>query len=889
MSAGCVSSPGRGLPPWIDPATVRPTLEEIFLGPPIHGTPPLLDSVSADGDWCLARWSPPSEDDRKDEDDEKDEDGEAELRLFDLRDASAPPGTGTPLRLLLPGGFDEESVEKRLETAWSRHGRLLAVARENEVFVVDPARGKSGLLVAWELAEESEDEEEEEEQPAEEGEESSEPPEEKERKLGQVRRLSFAPDDGALRISDGSELFEAALPASGVPLTQATLADLRWASETLHDREREFEWSRDLAVVFGADPPPREGAQVLHRLADRAVTLEGMGAIEDLDDEALSPDGRFVFAAELDRSGDPEPTLVPDYLTERVSTREARRKLADDRPTPTKPWMWDTTSGERSAVLPRVENGDGEEGLWWWRFVGWAPQPDPDSPARFAFERRTEDFRRLELWCWSEGESRMLHAEEDPRWVGGPSRTSRWTPDGARLVFGSETTATSTTPGRAQLFVVGLAGAPARQLTAVAGEVSRYSVLDGGAVLFTYSGEDPAQRHLGLVPAATVAGESSAAPLLFATPPGTSRSARGSRAGKRPVFRHEELLRPAELWVVDESGARRLTDTVPAAFDDVDWILPERITLRSPDGVDVHAHVYLPPWVTLESPGRRRAAIVFVHGAGYLQNVTESMTSYPLNALFHSRLASMGYAVIDVDYRGSAGYGNRFRTDVQYHLGGKDLDDIHLVVDALVEGGLVDAERVGIYGGSYGGFMALMALFTAPERWSCGAALRSVTDWRTYSPGYTQPRLGRPSTHAEAYERSSPIDHAEKLEDPLLILHGMVDSNVFAQDSIRLIEELIDNKLDFDAMLYPSQGHSFRDGEHWLDEYRRIERFLLEHLGPPVIVHGRRDVYYWHEGAWVFDHDDDDGGDGGGQGFSTTVGGSNDQGSPGGGGRGRDV
>jgi len=147
---------------------------------------------------------------------------------------------------------------------------------------------------------------------------------------------------------------------------------------------------------------------------------------------------------------------------------------------------------------------------------------------------------------------------------------------------------------------------------------------------------------------------------------------------------------------------------------------------------------------------------------------------------------------------------------------------------------VVDGERVGIYGGSYGGFMALMALFTAPDRWAVGAALRSVTDWRTYHPTYTQPRLGRPSTDADAYARSSPIDLVKGVKHPVLILHGMVDSNVFAQDSIRLIQKLIDQGSEFDAMLYPSQGHGFTDGRCWLDEYRRIERYLLDHLGPPL-------------------------------------------------------
>jgi dipeptidyl aminopeptidase/acylaminoacyl peptidase len=126
-----------------------------------------------------------------------------------------------------------------------------------------------------------------------------------------------------------------------------------------------------------------------------------------------------------------------------------------------------------------------------------------------------------------------------------------------------------------------------------------------------------------------------------------------------------------------------------------------------------------------------------------------------------------------------------------------------------------------------------MALFTEPGRWRCGAALRSVTDWRSYHPSYTQPRLGRPSQDEAVYARSSPIDHAEGLADPLLLLHGMQDSNVFVQDTVRLVERLIDLGKDFDVVLYPSQDHAFSDGRHWLDEYRRIEALFHRHLGDP--------------------------------------------------------
>jgi dipeptidyl aminopeptidase/acylaminoacyl peptidase len=142
---------------------------------------------------------------------------------------------------------------------------------------------------------------------------------------------------------------------------------------------------------------------------------------------------------------------------------------------------------------------------------------------------------------------------------------------------------------------------------------------------------------------------------------------------------------------------------------------------------------------------------------------------------------------------------------------------------------------VGVYGGSYGGFLTLMCLARYPDEFSAGAALRSVTDWRTYHAGYTNPRLGHPEHDAENYARSSPIDLIADIQDPVLMLHGLKDSNVFAQDSIRFIEELIQLGKEFDAMLYPSQGHGFTDPASWIDEYGRIERFMDRHVrdAPP--------------------------------------------------------
>src|SRR5690606_25189161 len=126
-----------------------------------------------------------------------------------------------------------------------------------------------------------------------------------------------------------------------------------------------------------------------------------------------------------------------------------------------------------------------------------------------------------------------------------------------------------------------------------------------------------------------------------------------------------------------------------------------------------------------------------VHGAGYLQNVHRGWSSYFREYMFHNLLTDLGYTVLNVDYRGSAGYGRDWRTAIYRHMGGRDLGDYIDASQYLAEAHGIPPERVFIYGGSYGGFLTLMALFTAPEHFGGGAALRSVTDWAHYNHTYT--------------------------------------------------------------------------------------------------------------------------------------------------------
>lgn len=272
----------------------------------------------------------------------------------------------------------------------------------------------------------------------------------------------------------------------------------------------------------------------------------------------------------------------------------------------------------------------------------------------------------------------------------------------------------------------------------------------------------------------------------------------------------------------------QLTRSPTPAWLAVPWLEPEIVWIPASDGVRVPARIYRPSDLGAAPNG---AAVIFVHGAGYLHNVHRYWSSYYREYMFHHLLARRGFVVLDLDYRGSAGYGRDWRTAIYRHMGGRDLQD---QVDASrwlgTEFG-VPPERVGIYGGSYGGFITLMALFTEPGWFGAGAALRSVTDWAHYNHWYTSRILNEPHEDSVAYRRSSPVYFAEGLEDPLLIAHGMVDVNVHFQDVVRLAQRLIEQgKTGWELAVYPVEDHGFVRPDSWADEYRRILELFETHL-----------------------------------------------------------
>jgi len=303
--------------------------------------------------------------------------------------------------------------------------------------------------------------------------------------------------------------------------------------------------------------------------------------------------------------------------------------------------------------------------------------------------------------------------------------------------------------------------------------------------------------------------------------------------GRQLAVLHSAPYVLPQLAVQDAAGGapRELTQSMKPGFAQRGWIAPKIVGVASTHGAGTIWAKYYGP--TDEAAAGSRPAVIFVHGAGYLQNVTLSWSNYFREQMFHNLLVQRGYVVLDMDYRASEGYGRDWRTAIYRQMGHPELEDLLDGKAWLVKEHGVDPHRVGIYGGSYGGFMTLMALLRAPGEFAAGAALRPVSDWSSYNHEYTSNILNDPQLDPEAYAASSPIEYADHLQDALLIEHGLVDDNVLASDSIRLYQRFIElHKKNFWMSLYPMERHGFVNPDSWHDEYRRIAELFDTYVKP---------------------------------------------------------
>lgn len=252
---------------------------------------------------------------------------------------------------------------------------------------------------------------------------------------------------------------------------------------------------------------------------------------------------------------------------------------------------------------------------------------------------------------------------------------------------------------------------------------------------------------------------------------------------------------------------------------------PELTTVESEDGETLHAALYKPPPRFGEGP---HPTVIYVYGGPHAQVVTNSwgMTC----AMRIQRLRSLGYLVFSLDNRGSARRGLAFEGAIRRNMGDLEVRDQAAGVRWLVERGLADPKRVGVYGWSYGGYMALMCLTRAPGMFAMGVAGAPVTHWDGYDTHYTERYMGTPQSNPEGYAASSPMAHIENLRGNLLIVHGLIDENVHFRHTARLINALIKARKPYELLMFPDERHMPRSLADRVYMEERIGEFFERNL-----------------------------------------------------------
>ncbi|TVR79367.1 MAG: S9 family peptidase [Saprospirales bacterium] len=582
-----------------------------------------------------------------------------------------------------------------------------------------------------------------------------------------------------------------------------------------------------------------EERREVYRLSNIPTVYTGSKTVSS---QRICPNGRFITYMLSNNPGS-HFTNVPNYVTESGQVENIRSRPKVGHPQTTYEfWIYDLegdTSFQLSTEnIPGIkrkpeflrEYHSGEEPFHEEyekarEVVIHGPHYSENGKAVVVVRSLDNKDRWIMKLNLSNGDLSMLDHQRDEAWIGGPgisgwnfsSGNVGWMKDNLHFYFQSEQS------GFSHLYKVNTQSGLKSALTKGEWEVEVLGLSHDGKTFFISSNkESPFQTHFYHLPAE--GGEMEKITTLKG-----GHEVVISPDEKHLAIRYSPSNRPWELyWMENQAGAElnRITHSTTEDFEKYEWLQPEIIWFEAEDGVMVPARIYEP-----ENDNANGAAIIFVHGAGYLQNVHHWWSSYFREYMFHHILRDNGYTVLDIDFRASAGYGRDWRTAIYRHMGGKDLSDQVDGAHWLVNNRNIEPEKIGIYGGSYGGFITIMALFLESETFTAGAALRSVTDWAHYNHGYTSNILNTPVEDSLAFRRSSPIYHAEGLEGALLMLHGVIDVNVQYQDVVRLAQRLIELEKDnWDLAIYPLEDHGFIEASAWTDEYRRIFYWFQRHL-----------------------------------------------------------
>jgi dipeptidyl aminopeptidase/acylaminoacyl peptidase len=456
------------------------------------------------------------------------------------------------------------------------------------------------------------------------------------------------------------------------------------------------------------------------------------------------------------------------------------------------------------------------------------------------FDGESKDFKKYSIYSVdaADGQPHAIHeiTEEQfwsiPDW--GEAGAQPWpSPDGRWIAFLSDE------DGWDHLYVMPSAGGKAVQITKGHFEAWRPAWShDSTRIAFDANEPDrPGDRHVGI---ANIGGDPSHSTVTYITAGnGTNIEPHWSADDKYVVYQHTDTRNSADLFAIEtKANAKpvRLSDSMPAGIDKSLFVEPQFVRFPGADGKLVPGWLFVPKNL---DRSKKHPAIIWIHGDGVNQNYDgwHVQRNYAVYYSFHQYLLQQGYVVFAPDYRGSIGYGRDWRNGVFMDVGGKDAKDAWMSANYLKTLSYVDSDRIGVWGLSYGGFFTLIAMTDQPTLFRAGVDVAGVVDYvmyysDPYHGGWTASRIGTPEQNPQVYANASPISHIDRLQRPLLVLHGTSDVNVPYLESVWLIDEALKKgKGDLlSYMMYPGEFHYFTRAHVLEDAWHRVDDFFAFHL-----------------------------------------------------------
>ena len=617
------------------------------------------------------------------------------------------------------------------------------------------------------------------------------------------------------------------------------------AKETLSEfSERQLRYSSTLQRLKDRKDQVRKQDEQWRRSdASRIATATYLGKDVVIEDSALSPNGQWMLVVTRDKSADEgQAGKMPMYVTQSgyEEFKEVRTRVGRNDPVAHKAWLIDLVNAQADEIkfdtlpdiskdpLAELRKKAGKEALKGTRPIRIESDGDSSTASirwntqgnEVAFLVRAVDNKDrwlVSIDTSSKSSLKLRHHLHDAAWINWNYNEFDWMPDNKNLWLLSEES------GYSHLYIT--EGMRTRAVTSGNWEVSSPTLsTDGSNFFFICNRQWPGDYELCTIPAR-------GGDIRELTSLDGVEEYRLSPRNQQILLKYSASYLPPQLAIMQRDGShlKKLTDTRTAEFKHMQWIQPEYVQVPSKHGAGTIWGKYYGP-KQLQA-GKQYPIVMFVHGAGYLQNVSARYTNYFREQMFHNLLVNEGYIVLDLDYRASEGYGRNWRTAIYRNMGHPELDDYLDGLDWLVENKQGNRDRAGIYGGSYGGFMTFMALYRSPGTFKAGAALRPVTDWSQYNHPYTANILNTPDIDPEAYKRSSPMEYVDGFQDHLLIAHGMQDDNVFYRDSVMMAQRLIElRQKNWELASYPLEAHGYVHPESWYDQYRRIHELFSRTL-----------------------------------------------------------